>query len=826
MDFSGKKFKASFISDAERSVRRFKRSSDESLQVDCNISSKRPYQEHATSLMTKNKKMKVQPSDLSWSGSVNKKEWKKVSPNKKTWKERRLAAKNRTTPLKKNNDSRVLRGVYANVGLLSGLDEFGLDELFETKQAQSADFIFFSEVKLEEGNNWVDRERSGWTKYEYLREEEAEGGIILYVREDQGLNHYDWAGLPGDLSDKHKSERAWHIFTDGDFITAICGVYWRCEGPHQVKNQSLVAKIKEESLHWENKGARVIACGDFNAHVGSVGEYGIADNPHSINRNGELLTDLLNTTNMVLGNNLKNEDGTNICKGGPFTFFNSRGNCSIVDYVTISRNHSSSLVSMDIDSTGDGVKLDHAIVTFELAYDRAPPPKKQKLTRTWVFNENGDTTLLGENLNKICKRKPDFKSLSVQAQGAFLTKSIVDAAKSSGSLVFQTRERLMSRKSALPSPLRKIIKDRQDAQAELRQFAISSHQKIKGDSLSQEEQLRFNIILKNYQSTSDIESIAKAQYKCFSRKKVKILCESRGKKGLRKFWKYVTGGRKNHTKIDVVQREDGSRTTDPKSMSEELEKHYCKVFNAVPEKDDPMDNNLSNEEIEKLGNPPNSLNQDQYEAVASNFTMDELKDAIKKLKAAKAPGFDKIHNEFFSNLADESLDYILHFFNNMLKHEETYNPWKQGNVKLIHKKNDKSKLGNYRPLTLTSCFHKLFTRILNTRLRRMSEEARLLPEEQQGFREGREPGDNVFVLMTLLEKSKYMKKHLHMSFIDITKAYDSVCRKRLWFKMSQMNFPPKFINILKHMYKDDSIETEMGSIKTSKVYPRRGLRQA
>ena len=115
--------------------------------------------------------------------------------------------------------------------------------------------------------------------------------------------------------------------------------------------------------------------------------------------------------------------------------------------------------------------------------------------------------------------------------------------------------------------------------------------------------------------------------------------------------------------------------------------------------------------------------------------------------------------------------------------------------------------------------------ILNTRLRKVSEEAKLLPEEQQGFREGREPGDNVFVLMTLLEKSKYMKKPLHMSFIDITKAYDSVCRKRLWFKMSQMNFPPKFINILKHMYKDDSIETEMGCIKTSKVYPRRGLRQ-
>ena len=151
--------------------------------------------------------------------------------------------------------------------------------------------------------------------------------------------------------------------------------------------------------------------------------------------------------------------------------------------------------------------------------------------------------------------------------------------------------------------------------------------------------------------------------------------------------------------------------------------------------------------------------------------------------------------------------------------------WKGGNVKLVHKRNDRSKLTNYRPITLTSNWHKLFARIMNARLRYVCERSGIFPEEQNGFREDRSTMDNVFTLLTLIEKAEKQKQPLHLSFIDLAKAYDTVDRMILWKKMKQLGFSESFINILKSMYNDDTLECQMGRISTGRVYLRRGLRQ-
>ena len=76
---------------------------------------------------------------------------------------------------------------------------------------------------------------------------------------------------------------------------------------------------------------------------------------------------------------------------------------------------------------------------------------------------------------------------------------------------------------------------------------------------------------------------------------------------------------------------------------------------------------------------------------------------------------------------------------------------------------------NYRPITLISCFSKLFTSILNKRLNTYLEEFEILHENQAGFRSGYSTTDHVFVLHSLLEILKVRKIKLFVVLLTSKK---------------------------------------------------------
>ena len=85
--------------------------------------------------------------------------------------------------------------------------------------------------------------------------------------------------------------------------------------------------------------------------------------------------------------------------------------------------------------------------------------------------------------------------------------------------------------------------------------------------------------------------------------------------------------------------------------------------------------------------------------------------------------------------------------------------WLLGNIKPIYKnKGDPLNPKNFRPITILSCFGKLFTSILLKRLNHYSEQFSVLNESQCGFRKGYCTVDNIFVLHSFFELIKLKKK--------------------------------------------------------------------
>ena len=129
------------------------------------------------------------------------------------------------------------------------------------------------------------------------------------------------------------------------------------------------------------------------------------------------------------------------------------------------------------------------------------------------------------------------------------------------------------------------------------------------------------------------------------------------------------------------------------------------------------------------------------------------------------------------------ISVIAKVFNVILVHSHFPSLWKVGFISPIYKGDDPTDPGNYRGITVTSCFRKLFTLVMNERLIRFLDLNNTLNHAQIGFRQGYRTADHIFVLQTIVKC--YFKKNVKIfaCFVDFSKAYDTIWRNGLLYKL-------------------------------------------
>ena len=190
------------------------------------------------------------------------------------------------------------------------------------------------------------------------------------------------------------------------------------------------------------------------------------------------------------------------------------------------------------------------------------------------------------------------------------------------------------------------------------------------------------------------------------------------------------------------------------------------------------------------------------ESLTNEILLEDVKDAILTSANNKGAGPDEITYEMLKKLPKNVLEAITRLFNLCLQKSRTPNNWHQSMIFPIYKKGNPNHLGNYRPISLLPAIYKIFSKILTKRLSNTVENNHIIHEEQNGFRPERDTFTNILTLLKIIEHSKRNKKELHLFFIDITKAYDSVehwaVKQTLEFYNINTRFSDLIINILEN----------------------------
>ncbi|RXN24108.1 RNA-directed DNA polymerase from mobile element jockey-like protein [Labeo rohita] len=121
-------------------------------------------------------------------------------------------------------------------------------------------------------------------------------------------------------------------------------------------------------------------------------------------------------------------------------------------------------------------------------------------------------------------------------------------------------------------------------------------------------------------------------------------------------------------------------------------------------------------------------------------------------------------------------------------------------------KGEKSDCSNYRGITLLSIAGKILARLLLNRLVPAIAEDHL-PESQCGFR----ATDMVFVLRQLQEKCREQNRGLYITFVYLTKAFDSVSRQGMWQILERLGCPPKFLNMIIQLHEDQKGQVRLNT---------------
>ena len=267
--------------------------------------------------------------------------------------------------------------------------------------------------------------------------------------------------------------------------------------------------------------------------------------------------------------------------------------------------------------------------------------------------------------------------------------------------------------------------------------------------------------------------------------------------------------------MEVVD-EDGSLSTDPEVVLRRWKRDFQSIYNPdaggafdqgrleeLQQQVRTMEEDYRQLTGEPYVNDPH-IPQTDVDELNASVSLGEVRAAVTHAKLRKATGVDQIPSEVLKNetvirLLHKLIDYC--FRNGVIPDQ-----WLKSVINPIFKSGSKDVRDplQYRGISLLCTTYKVYCSVLNARLTRWLDQNDKLADEQNGFRKARSCLDHIFTLNAIVQNRLLTNQDTFSCFIDAKKAFDSLNRDCLWFKMLSLGIRGHFYHAVKSLYSDVS----------------------
>lgn len=216
----------------------------------------------------------------------------------------------------------------------------------------------------------------------------------------------------------------------------------------------------------------------------------------------------------------------------------------------------------------------------------------------------------------------------------------------------------------------------------------------------------------------------------------------------------------------------------------------------------------------------------EIEALNADFTLSELKDAIRSVKCNKSPGDDRIPYELLKHLHRNALQVLLAYYNKVWKEGDLPDDWHHATIVPLLKPTKTASLPeSYRPISLTSTICKVMEKMVTSRLQWFVEKNNLLSKNQTGFRKNKSTIHHILRLQDYILKKLKNKESVLAVFIDFERAYDMLHVPTLLHKLQNIGITGHTFNWIESFLSNRTFQVKVGAELSDKYRQENGTPQ-
>lgn len=266
------------------------------------------------------------------------------------------------------------------------------------------------------------------------------------------------------------------------------------------------------------------------------------------------------------------------------------------------------------------------------------------------------------------------------------------------------------------------------------------------------------------------------------------------------------------TNLDKVTV-DNNTYTQPDDISKFTHKFYSTLLSNSPNLDTPNNTTI------KFAKPPKFTDSDR-DSLMIPFTINEIKNCVRKLPNNKSPGPDGIPYEYYKANLTTLAPNLTILFNQILSTSCPLTDSGDSIMITLYKKGPKDLLKNWRPICLSNTDSKIYSKLLASRIGTLAK--KYISNHQFGFVPERNIWDNIYPITNI---TRAKDRSGALAFLDQEKAYDRVSWPYLISTLTDFNFPTQITNWISKTLKKSQITIQSQLFTSPPIIPSRGLKQ-